>query len=176
MSTSEWDGILREGEKVLWQGKPDPGFYVDPSRRNAFGMGVLFAIIGFAMLLAAGANGEPGGVLFSLAFTGFGLYHALSQSWWQTRKRRHTFYSLTNQRAILGIALPGHERTLKTFEITPDGDFELRDGNPGSIIFAFEDEGLKINERTQYFAAGFLRIDEARKVWEMIHALQNERR
>ncbi|MCB1336674.1 MAG: hypothetical protein KDK10_04160 [Maritimibacter sp.] len=176
MSAAEWEGILREGETVLWQGQPDPAFHLDPSRRLAIGAGVFISVVGLAMFAVTLRDGDTSDISFAAFFLGLGLLFTLKQSWWPNFKRRHSFYTLTNQRAILGIALPGLVRRLKVFEIEPDGDYELRAGTPGSVIFAFEDEGVKLNDVKQYFAAGFLRISEAEKVWAMVQELQNDMR
>lgn len=176
MSAEEWKGILRDGEEILWQGKPDGGIYVHRSRRPVFRSGLFFAAFSMVILIITITQGAFMISLIATLFMAFGLFMALSQSYWPAYKRRHTFYTLTNQRAILGIALPRLKRSLKTFEIEPDARYEFIPGPPGSIIFDYEDEGFEINDRPQLFAAGFMRFQDADKVWAMIRNLQEGNR
>lgn len=170
--SAEWDGILRDGEKILWQGRPDPGFYVHPSRRKTFVFGVIFSALGGIAVLAALVIGEGLAALFGLAFAAFGLLFAAQGGLWPTYQRKHSYYTLTSQRAIIGIALPNRQPELKTFEIEPGDRYELMPGNPGSIVFDHEATGVEINDVPQYFAVGFMRFAEAEHVWRLLQEQQ----
>ncbi|WP_095588364.1 hypothetical protein [Actibacterium ureilyticum] len=177
MSTDdEWAGILWEGEEILWQGQPDGGIYIHPSRWAAFGIGACFSAIGVVLFVIAISGAEPVIFLFAVLWTGISGYLAFSQSYWPAHKRRHTFYTLTNRRAILGIALPRRRRTLKTYEITAESDYDYVPGPLGSIIFDYVDEGVTVNDVPQKFAAGFMRFADADRVWPMIQRLQQDMR
>lgn len=172
-----WDGILREGERILWQGQPDDGIYIHPSRRATYTVGLLFVGIGlFFMLPLAVSQLILPLMLFLVVWLGVSFYFVLSQSYWPAYKRRHTFYTLTDQRAILGIALPRRRPTLKTYEIDPDRLYDYIPGALGSIVFDYEDEGVTVNDVPQKFAAGFMRFADADTVWPMIQELQQEMR
>lgn len=173
----EWKGILREGERILWQGQPDGGFFIHRSRFFALFVSILFILISVVFLIAAFGLEEPRklGFMFIVIFAGFSLYQLLRIALWPTYKRRHTFYTLTNRRAILGIAIPGCWRTLKYFEITAHEEYKYNPGKFGSIVFAYEGDAEAEDEPGAY-AAGFMRFAEADKVWPMIQQLQQEMR
>lgn len=174
--SDDWHGILRDDEAILWQGKPDDGFYIHPSRRKTFVVGAFFTAIGLTLLVLGLIVAEIPMILFALFFLAISLTLTLGQSLWPTYKRRHTFYSLTNQRAILGIALPRRKRTLKFFDIQPEATYEFIPGPIGSIVFDHEDQGVKVNNVPQLFAVGFMRFAEAPEVWQMVQDLQRDMR
>ena len=165
-----WAGILREGETILWQGRPAPGLHVDRSRRHTFWMSIPFILVSLGLLV--------GGIvmifetvlllLFALFFGAISLMIFGQTTFWRMWVRRHTQYTLTDQRAILGISLPWMRRRLKTFDLTRDVAFEPGQNGLGSIIFEHEDQGVEINDVPQYYAVGFMHIADADVVWQKV--------
>ena len=172
----QWAGILRPGEEILWQGQPDPGIYVDRSRRKSFRFSVLFAVVTAIIFIPAMSSGEPVVFLFALGFGGLSAILVATDTYFPAWRRRYTFYTLTNQRAILGTHMPEREPELKFFEIDPGKDYAFEPGPLGSIIFDHEHQGTKINDRKQYYTAGFLSFDQAEEVWSLVQQLQHKLR
>lgn len=172
----EWAGILRDGEIILWQGRPDPGLYIHPSRRRTFTTGLLFTAFGLIFAFIGAAAAGLFFMLFSLLFVLAGLAIVAHGGPWPTYLRRHSYYTLTNQRAIIGIAVPWMERRLKTFDLDPKKAYELLPGTPGSIIFDYEDQGVEVNDEKQLYAVGFMRFAEAEKVWALIEDVRQANR
>ena len=136
---SGWEGVLEPGERVLWQGRPDPGLRFDgfDVGTTVFGLAIAgFALFFFWQGLGAVAAG-PLGILFpvaGLAFLGLGLNLAGGRFFLDAWKRRHTTYSLTNRRAFVATAAFGRRR-LQAFPIDASTMVDLVDGPLQSVGF-----------------------------------------
>jgi len=165
-----WEGILDDGEHILWQGRPDPGFHMDLSKLPVALFGLAFA--GFAlfwMVMAA----QAGGVfwMFGLIHFSVGLALAFGAVGWGNVKRRGTWYTLTDRRAFIATNLPGKGKRLDSYAITPDTRLSLRDGNPGSVMFSREE---RRGNKGRAFSVdiGFERIAEAAEAYEILRTIQ----
>lgn len=164
-----WKGILADGEDILWQGAPEPGLVINPGMiaGSLFGAGFAgFAL--FWMILASAGGGT---------FWMFGLFHffigisvMLGPIVWPAWKRRHTFYTLTSNRAFIATDVPFQGRRLKSYPIAPDTPLELVDGTVPSVYFAEElTQSIYGTRRTQI---GFERISDARDVLQLLQRVQ----
>lgn len=169
-----WAGILTPGERILWRGRPDGAIAWDAFRpgRALFGL----AITGFAALWTAGAlaAAPPGAfVLIPLAaglfFFGLGLRHAGLHLVWDAYRRRHSWYTLTDRRAIIATEILGRKR-LASYPITLDSPLTLAEGNPGDIWFATTWRNTKSGSRRQRI--GFERVAEPRMVYDLMRQVQ----
>jgi hypothetical protein len=166
---SNWEGILDEGEEILWQGRPDGALVLRPQNIPLAVFGLIFA--GFAlfwMMMAASAGG---------LFWSFGLIHfsigiglIIGPSLWSAYRRRHSWYTLTNARAFIATDIPVLGRRLKSYPILPGARLELIDGSPPSIIFATENRRGK--NGTYQVPIGYDRISDARDVYKMMREIQ----
>ena len=182
MSASDWDGILRNTETVLWQGKPDDGVFLEASRRLTFFTTAAMFVIGLFMAIAVlvMSSGQKNGPdwVFALFFFVFLLFSgglALGQLYWPAYKRRHTFYTLTSQRAILGVDLPFGSRRLQTYDINADQAYEYRPtapGAPGSIVFEYRYSGIRVNKIPQTFAVGMMYVHDVETAWNKLREVQ----
>ncbi len=182
MSASDWDGILRHNETVLWQGKPDDGVFLESSRRLTFFTGAAMFVIGLLMAIAVlvMSSGQKNGPdwVFALFFFVFLLFSgglALGQLYWPAYKRRHTFYTLTSQRGILGVDLPYGSRCLQTYDISADQAYEYRPaapGAPGSIVFEYRYSGVRVNKIPQTFAVGMMYVPDVETAWNTLQEVQ----
>lgn len=170
MSVAGWEGILDEGEKILWQGRPDGAIRFKPGNLFTFLFGLAFA--GFAlfwMILASRAGG---------LFWAFGLIHfaaGLGLSFgtilWDAFRRRHTWYTLTDRRAFIATDLPVKGRALKSYPITDDTVLNYRQGDPATIHFSREER--RGNKGRRYTVnIGFERIDDGEKVYGLLRQAQ----
>jgi hypothetical protein len=167
MSTpTGWEGILDEGERILWQGRPGQEFHIGIGQVFGALFGLFFA--GFAlfwMVMAAQAGG---------AFWMFGLIHfsagvamVVGTLYGNTWKRRHTWYTLTDRRAFVATDLPFKGRNLKSYPIKPDTLIDYSAGPPATIQFAEEwKRGSK--GRRYKVKVGFERIADGEHVMSKV--------
>lgn len=157
------------GEKILWQGRPDPSFHIDLSDTKSALMGVFFTAFSiFWMVMAA----QGGGIfwLFGLPFFGIGVFMVIGVHFWKQSERKATHYTLTDKRAIIAKDLMG-KRTLASYPIDESMELKLIDGTPGSIHFGRRTFSTR-KGRTQSVPVGFDRIDEVREVYALMRAIQ----
>ncbi|PWE26774.1 hypothetical protein C4N9_20260 [Pararhodobacter marinus] len=133
-----WEGILDEGEQILWQDRPDgrlrPGDF--------FGFKLVFAIFftGFAVLWIAGArwmsptDGFDLFPLFGVPFVLVGLYMMIGAPIWEAHVRRNTWYTLTDRAAFIATDLRG-KRKLERHGFEDMNALSLAEGNPGTVWF-----------------------------------------
>jgi hypothetical protein len=183
---SGWEGLLEDGETILWQGQPDPN--IDwrgiASPLSLFGLFFTLFSLGwmiFAGVLLGGTDTPILGLifaLFGLPFLGVGLYLVAGRLIVDAKRRQRTWYTLTTQQAFVAEELFGH-RGLKSHPIPEMTTVELVDGVPGDVIF-----GSVTHNRPPRYAGsrkprkrlagsttervGFFRIAEARKVWRLL--------
>jgi len=164
-----WDGILDPGEKILWQGRPDPAFCVSVGNIAMAVFGVFFA--SFATFWMVMASQAPGPFwMFGLIFFFAGLGIVIGAVVGPTYRRRHTWYTLTDQRAFVATDLPLLGRKLESFPINARSPLSLQEGRPGSVHFA---EKTKRGKNGPYTVqVGFERIGEARDVYALLRQIQ----
>ncbi|MGR3363889.1 MAG: aspartate carbamoyltransferase catalytic subunit [Maritimibacter harenae] len=165
-----WEGILDEGEEILWQGRPGQGFHFGAGNVVSAIFGLFFA--GFAlfwMVMAASADGP---------FWMFGLIHfsvGIALSAWaiygNTWKRRHSWYTLTDRRAFIATDMPLKGKTLKSYPIGPTTVIDYRAGPPATINFAEEfKRGSK--GRSYKVKVGFERLENGAEVMREVRRAQ----
>ena len=168
-----WRGILDPGERILWQGRPDPSFQINIRQVPLALFGTFFA--GFAVVWMAMAA-QAGGVfwMFGLIHFGVGIAMVYSAIFWAGLKRRRTWYTLTDRRAFIATDLPLRGKRLDSYAILPGTRLSLQSGHPGSVVFAREERrGSKGRRYT--VDIGFERIDAADKVYAMMREIQRSR-
>ena len=188
-----WDGILEDGETILWQGRPGGGVIWSDliSFESAFGLFFGgFAVFWTAAALSQGmgsGNGGPGALiglifpLFGLPFVAVGLYLVIGRLFWDAYLRGRSWYTLTNRAAYIATAALDR-RKLKRYGYDEMTAPSLDDDAPGSVWFAEELRSYSTNrrrslsgagigtrrQRTQRIPIGFRRIDGAREVYRLI--------
>lgn len=177
MSASGWNGILEQGERVLWQGQPDPTPDWSEFDIKDFVFGMVFT--GFAVFWIINALGmAPGssfmGIvfpLFGLPFLVIGLGKAGLGIFWRAYQRRHIWYSLTNQRAFIASDLFGR-KSLDAYPIGPATPLAHEEGPPHHIWFATD--FVKTAEGSKRRRIGFTHLTESREVFDLMRRLQRE--
>ena len=165
-----WEGILDEGEGILWQGRPDGRFRLHRADAIAGVFGLFFA--GFAVFWMYMAS-AAGGVFWMFGLihfsAGIGLMAARPVgSWW---RRRHSFYSLSNRRAFIASNTPFRGRALRFWDIRPDSVLDLIGSDPQTVLFATEAKrGAKGTETTTRI--GFEGIHDGRRVIGLMRDIQ----
>lgn len=165
----EWTGILREDEDIIWQGAPDQGFRVDAIALLGVMFGAIFA--GIAVVFMVDAM-QVGGYFWTAGLIHFsvGLTIMAGSLWGDTFKRRHTFYTLTNQNGYVATNFPVLGRKLHTYPIHTDTAVTLIPGDLGSVHFATKDVRTKHGYKTKDI--GFDRITNASEIYAMIRDIQ----
>lgn len=164
-----WQGILDEGERILWQGRPDGAVVWKPAHYVISLFGLAFA--GFAlfwMIMAAQAGGFFW--MFGLLHFFVGLALAGGGPFGSAYLRRHSWYTLTDRRAFIASDVPMMGRRLKSYPIDADSRLELAEGDPGSVYFATRRRRTK--NGSYRVPVGFERIEDARGVYRMIRDIQ----
>ncbi|MBA4490548.1 aspartate carbamoyltransferase catalytic subunit [Paracoccus sp. S1E-3] len=159
-----WQGILDEGEQILWQGQPAKGIRFEaPDLRHIVPAIFIICFGLFWMSLAVQAN------LFMAAF---GLF-VVSSALWQTLGpivrpafiRARSFYTLTDRRAIIATDLPYQGRRLTSYPIDRATPLEYLASDPPSILF-----GPPTGDKRP--RAGFNYIADADQVMAMMRKIQ----
>ncbi|MCT8158911.1 aspartate carbamoyltransferase catalytic subunit [Pseudoruegeria sp. SHC-113] len=168
--SDSWQGILDEGETLLWQGRPDTRFVVMRKDLLPALFGLAFA--GLALRMMAGALEDgPFPALFLLLFVAAGLAVAVATPFRFWLRRRVATYSLSTRRAFIANLWP--RKMLRAYEIAPDDVLELAEGSPGSVYFRTQYRNTAKGSRRERI--GFERIDEARHVYDLLRQVQRSR-
>ena len=178
---SGWDGLLNEGETLLWQGRPEVGFDWTMLLTKETPKGlfiVLFALIWIGIALQVTGDNEAPFLmrilfpLIALPILLGGLRQAFGPALERYYRLRTTTYSLTSEAAYIAIERGG-KRQLERLSLR-DGQLSptLEDGSPGSIWLITRPRpsgswsilsGGSPNE-----TAGFELIPEARQVYRLL--------
>ncbi|WP_323769434.1 aspartate carbamoyltransferase catalytic subunit [Antarctobacter sp.] len=166
---SGWDGLLDPGEEILWQGRPDDAIRLRVGDYIMIGFGIVFG--GFALVWMALASLAGGflwmfGLLHFSVGAGVMLWPLLGRPY----IRRHTWYTLTGKRAFIATDVPVRGKTLKSYPISADSPLTLKDGDPGSVLFAYEKHRTKNGYRETH--VGFEYITDAREVYGLLRDIQ----
>lgn len=182
-----WEGLLAPGERILWQGRPDPAAdwhrLADP--RSVVGLG----IGGFALfwLVQAGQSG-PGGpppvfFLFGLPFFWVGWHLVAGRILADARRRRGTQYTLTDRAAFIATETR-EKRSLQRHPLEPDMAPLLEETATGGTVWFIDQQirhpaarhkrgngrhGFRDSEAwTERRRVGFERIADAREVFGLL--------
>lgn len=191
MTASGWEGLLEDGEDVLWQGKPKPGLELSEMIDMQTVMGIVFtAFATFWVTQAASMVSEMRSApeafklfpLFGLIFVAVGLNMLVGRHIKTAYQRRNTFYTLTNQAAFIATKSLG-SRKLTRFGLDEMSEISLTDSAKGWGSVHFDKEvthyqsnrsNRRSSTRVAHRPIGFLRIDDARKVHRMLIEAQRD--
>ena len=163
---NSWDGILAEGERILWQGQPSQKLSARPGEIFESLFGVFFT--GFSIFWMTMAYSMGGGPIwmFGLIFFFAGLYQIFGKYLWKSYERGHTWYTLSDQRAYIAKDSPFGGRTLNAYDIRHDMSLELSPGTLSSIYFA--EEVYRANGRSRTAKVGFENLPDGREVFDIM--------
>ena len=164
-----WEGILENGEEILWQGRPDSRVSFHDLRPMQVVTGLFFTGFALFWIFQAARITSMGNApwfarlfpLFGIPFVLAGLNMLGGSALLDAYKRRYTWYTLTNRRAFVATDVPLLGRGLKSWDITPATEIEFDGRDPGTLIFAYETRRSRGKSRKP---VGFIRIPEARAV------------
>ena len=166
-----WDGILDDGETILWQGRPGARVVWKLSHGFSLLFGLAFA--GFALFWMIMASRAGGGFwTFGLIHFFVGLGLAFGPPWWSAWRRRHTWYTLTDRRAFIATDMPMAGRKLKSYPIDRNTALDYAAGDKASIFFAHEYRRTKNGSRR--VPIGFERLTDGEAVYRLIRDVQRK--
>ncbi len=170
---SGWAGQLEDDERILWQGRPDGRLRLGLSSLGKSVQGaVLLAIalflanVTFEMTLGEGLWHWVLPAL-SIPVALIGLYLLVGQYIWDTLRRRRTWYTLTDRRAIVARQLFGSKLAEYPIDAKTRLEFQERRRGLGTIWFTG-------NRRGRNRRAGFEMIGDARRVHKMMRFIQKD--
>lgn len=162
MSTAtDWSKFLAGDERLLWEGRPEPGITLS---RSSLARLLLAAFFLFNAVLWWGASLA---VAFALLAGGLWLGEKELANLFLGGRRR---YALTTERALVLRKRPLGGVELQGWPITDKTIVTLDDRQPGHVSFGFEPVAMKRNRQVR--AVGFDRIRNPREVYDMIRRLQ----
>ena len=169
-SPTGWEGILDDGETVLWQGRPNASFVFKARYIFTTLFGLTFAAFAlFWMFMARSAGGTIW--MFGLIHFSAGIGLVIAPAFYSIWKRRHTWYTLTDRRAFIATDKPFSGRKLKSYPIDSDTTLDYTPGHYSTIYFAHEHRSGK--NGTVHTPVGFERIEDGKAVYELIRDIQS---
>ena len=169
---------LGDGERLLWSGTPRQGILWRNSDIAMVPFSLLwggFAIFWETMVLK---KAPLFFALFGLPFVGVGLQMMVGRFFYDAWRRRHTFYGLTNQRAIIATRTPA--RTLRSYSVASLTNVVLQESakDAGSILLGPSASRSPWPRQTVLFSTNidnsFEMITDARRVFDLLREAQKE--
>lgn len=139
---TDWDGILREDEQILWQGRPDGGFRITPRLLPMFLFGVVFMAFAILWIKTAHMVGEGvGGIqrylpLLAVPLLLMGFWLTIGVHIWVIYLRRHSVYTLTDQRGFIVSNPPLLVSTFESLPVEPDMVSVVERGALADVVFS----------------------------------------
>lgn len=160
---TDWSPHLAPGERLLWQGRPDPAFRLSPRERRRAPVAAVLALGALAVSLRFWpADAKTGAVWLMLA--AFLALLAVLPAWLRTRGLRRSAYAVTDRRALM---LEGGR--LRSWPIGPETRPRLNDQTPPSLWFA--DDRRERYGRVRTTPVVFSRIPDAARVQALMAEL-----
>jgi hypothetical protein len=164
-----WEGILEEGETILWQGRPDPAFALTREDIVPMVFGLVFS--GFALIwMAIAMTGGSFFWMFGLIHFSAGLCMTIYSLLRDTVARRYSYYTLTSRRAIIGLSYPWRAPSLRKFRLTHTR--KISTDHVHTVTFG--PPGRSKRHPLPTCAPQFTRIDEAENVYHLMQQIQKE--
>ncbi len=167
-----WEGILEEGERILWQGRPDARVkWSEFSPIQTF-VGVLFTAAGYNALSSMIEGPAQIFMIVPLAIAIMGLYFVGGHFLWSALRRSRTHYTLTNRRAFIAVDL-WPRKSLTSYPIGTTDAIELDEGVTQGVYFA--EEHRRSQGGSRVVRIGFQYISDAREVLGLMRNIQRGR-
>jgi hypothetical protein len=180
---------LLRGERVAWEGQPDPSKHFSPADRFLIPFSLLWAgfmVFWIAAALGAGSEEEPSGfALFGVPFLLLGLYFVAGRFVYKAWRKRRTFYAVTDRRVLAvfrrrsqSLVEAAYIDTIPTInlQVRADGSGTILFGNPAPWQTWYANTGWEF-VWTGGAASGtvaFYDIPDARQVSDLVTELRQE--
>jgi Bacterial PH domain len=170
---------LNSGERLIWTGRPGQGLIVRGRDAFPFIFGLFWLTLFIAAILWPGQRGNhPPPPPFAAVFLGVGLYVTFGRFLIDARRRRATYYGLTNERMIILSGV--FRRKVRSLNLRSLSEVTLNQRRDGSGTIAFGgSESLWFMHGMDFWAPGagtnaLERIPNARQVYDQIRAAQRD--
>ena len=162
-----WDGVLEEGEEIVWQGRPATNLQWKDFLTLIVVLGILAAFFHKPVIQLYQYGGSlesylKFGGLFALiaGIAAFGLF----KSYWEGRR---IWYTLTDRRAFIARISYFGGRKMDEYWLNPNRHIYIDNfDNPPSVIFEVKEYNSGGKQKVREI--GFKRIAEAEKVLELM--------
>lgn len=165
-----WEGILAPGERILWQGRPDPTFTLRGHSFALIFVGAFFSAIALLFIGVGIAIGDMVFALFPTIHLAVGLGLLIGPPVWKTYVRRNSWYTLTDRRAIIATDLWPKGRDMVMHDIGPDSPLRLIERPHPGVHFAIRH--IRTKRGTRVVPFGFDHIDDAQKVYDLLQSIK----
>ena len=156
-------GLLGEGEELLWCGKPDPNMLTRYELLYLFKMCVGVVVCGgMVYMFAEEAIYAPAALIGVGWFLLMGIVLCVLPPLVRCRYLRRWLYVITNRRAV-ALRHDG----VREWALTP---YMVKEYRPGSIVFGYEKNAL-LSNKPWLLEEGFLRCREAGEALELLERL-----
>jgi hypothetical protein len=170
---------LNSGERLIWAGRPGQGLIL--RGRDAFPL--IFGLLWMSFVAAAifwpGRRGDhPPPPAFVALFLGVMLYVTLGRFLIDARRRRGTYYGLTNERMIILSGV--FQRKVRSLNLRTLSELTLTQRRDGSGTIAFGgSEWFRFMSGMDFWAPGgganaLERIPNVKQVYDQIRAAQRD--
>ena len=167
-----WAAHLREGEHLLWMGRPSTALKFRAPRTQIIfyfaGLAAFVFFFGWLWLETGEDQLGNGAIAVGVCLLALPFLVVSFADWF---KRRTTFYSLTTQRAA--IAHGSLLRKLSFFPIDAASPLVWHKTTPPTIYFAHKVVAGAQRHSRQTLRYGFEYLPDARQVYEMLKQVQN---
>lgn len=139
---------LEKDERVQWTGQPDPNTWLGRYDRPIFFMGILCCVVAvvFAVTIALGvltqtvkeSSQQPPLAFLALPVLfpfGFGMYFSFGRLQMRRRRKRKTFYAITNKRVLIAYNGKGLQTKAIYLDSLPVIEKFVKNGGKGSLYF-----------------------------------------
>jgi len=180
-----WEALLEPGERLLWQGRPDPGFHLNWRHAVLAVLGAAVLVLSLSLAVQAtaglrdGAEGAGSALAAAAAGAALGLGCMVGPGLNDMLRRRGTSYALTDRRALIETDYLG--TGLVAWPITADSPVWRGGGRPAGAFFALYRRAdphvlLRPSRRAaSLIPVGFERIAEVDDVLELLQAIREGR-
>lgn len=174
-SREGWEGILAADEQIVWQGQPDPRLELEALKASQviFGLATGGFAVFWSVMAAQSSDGGLTGILlplFGLFFVVVSFKRAGGHIFWDSYRRKRTWYTLTDRRAFVATQMLGR-KNLAFYPIDRETVIDFNGKDPGTIWFAYEYQRNKQGSSRK--KVGFEQIPDALRVHNKVVAVQN---
>ncbi|MBF9032767.1 hypothetical protein HKCCE2091_00805 [Rhodobacterales bacterium HKCCE2091] len=134
MTGFDWNPHLREGEELIWQGRPPQSlFKSEPLSHQAMLVSCVVGLLWIAMIAQGWPDGGASASIVIIPMVMLAVQITVGRLVVDYVRRAGTSYALSNRRALIACTtlLP----RLRSVELTPGLEVRQRDGHPVSLTF-----------------------------------------
>ena len=153
---------LKEGERIIWRGRPVQGFLFSRATLLWTALGVVLVLLALALLM----QGEAGAAALALPLLAFGLYLIVGHPLLDRKQRAGVEYAITSQRALIA-----HGAKVKAWPILAQSRITLRKGATDQVGFAV-DRQLGVQQGSSLRLVAFRNLADGSEPYALLQDLK----